>query len=218
MRLRLPPVTLAIAGLTTAASLAATVTHREQWAMFALGFIPIRLVAVTPSGFGMVPALLTPLSATLVHSGYVHLLSNLLMLLFGGTLSERALGWRRTLIVYVAGAYAAASAQWMVGPHSLDPMVGASGAIAALVGAQCALYGAIRAPAIGTIAPRTVQIAWQIAAWAAINILGAIAAKGEGFPIAWAAHIGGFVAGILMARPLLFIRLRLSRINRQARP
>jgi len=213
MRLRFPPATLALIGLTAAASVVLALLHREQWAVFAMGVIPVRFAASTPADFAMVPALLTPLSATLVHSGYVHLLSNLAMLLITGSLTERALGWRRTLTIYVAGAYAAALAQWAVDPRGLDPMVGASGAIAAFVGAQSALYGAIRAPAIGVFSPRVVQIAWQIAAWIAVNLLGEVVARREGFPIAWAAHIGGFVAGILMARPLLFIRLREGRLK-----
>jgi membrane associated rhomboid family serine protease len=213
MRLRLPPATLALIGLTAGASGVLTLTHREQWAVFAMSVIPARFASGAPADFAAVPALLTPLSATLVHSGYVHLSSNLAMLLVTGSLTERALGWRRTLMVYLAGAYAAALAQWAVDPQGLEPMVGASGAIAAFVGAQCALYGALRAPAIGPFGPRMVQIAWQIAAWTLVNLLGEAIARREGFPIAWAAHVGGFVAGILMARPLLFIRLRESRLK-----
>jgi len=213
MRLRFPPATLALVGLTAGAQAVLALTHREQWAVFAMSVMPARFSASTPANFHMVPALLTPLSATLVHSGYAHLLSNLAMLLITGTLTERALGWRRTLIIYVAGAYAAALAQWAIDPQGLEPMVGASGAIAGFVGAQSALYGAIRAPAIGVFSPRAVQIAWQIAAWIAVNLLGEAVARHQGFPIAWAAHVGGFVAGIVMARPLLFIRLREGRLK-----
>jgi membrane associated rhomboid family serine protease len=216
MRLRLPWATLALTVLTTTVSLAITLTHQEEWAMFAMGFIPTRLNAAPPAALGMVPAILSPLSATLVHSGYMHLFSNMMMLILTGSFTERALGWQRTLLVYAAGAYAAALAQWAGAPYGLDPMVGASGAIAACIGAQCALYGPIRARKIGSFRPRPVQILWQIVAWTVLNVLGAIAARANGFPIAWAAHIGGFVVGIVMARPLLFIRLRASRIRRAA--
>lgn len=213
--MRLPVATLALGAVTAVTSAAISLTHRDQWAMFAMGVIPQRLDGPTPTGFGMLPAIVTPLSATLVHTDYTHLLTNLILLLAAGTLTERAMGWRGLLIVYAAGAYAAGLGQWVLAPSGLNPMVGASGAIGACIGAQTALYGPIRARRIGALAPRSVQIGWQIFAWALLNLGMAVVAWEKGYPIAWGAHIGGFIPGILMARPLQFIRLRGARVRRK---
>ena len=85
--------------------------------------------------------LLTPLTATLVHSGFVHLLFNLLILLFCGRSVERVLGGSGIVILYLVGAYAAAAAQYPLDPDATVPMVGASGAISAVLGAYAMLFG-----------------------------------------------------------------------------
>ena len=63
-----------------------------------------------------VPAILTPLTATLVHSGLIHLGFNLLVFIWCGTAVERVLGKTGLIVLYLIGAYAAALAQWAVDP------------------------------------------------------------------------------------------------------
>jgi membrane associated rhomboid family serine protease len=82
-------------------------------------------------------------------------------------------------------------------------MIGASGAISAIVGAYALLYGRSRARAIGPIPAAVVNIAWLAAGWAAINILVAWVAQSAGLGIAAGAHVGGFLAGLALMRPLL---------------
>jgi membrane associated rhomboid family serine protease len=214
MRLRVPPATLAIVALTGVVSLAISLLHRNDAAMFAMGFIPQRLSVPTPRGFGMVPVLLTPLSATLVHSGYSHLIGNLCVLLVAGSFTERSLGWRQMLILYVVSAYAAACAQWVVEPNNLNPMIGASGAIAGCIGALIVLRAPIRFRGLGFLTSRAVQVLWYICAWTVAIVAVAMVARSEGYPSAWGAHVGGFIAGSLMARPLRFIRLRTRQLQR----
>jgi membrane associated rhomboid family serine protease len=202
------PVTLAIAIMTVLVSVALTLTASENWAAVVAGFMPVRwsVEVVIPSDLWVVPSLLTPLSAALIHAGFIHLGFNMLMLWVCGTGSERALGGRGVVVLYLVGAYAAAAAQWAVEPMSEVPMIGASGAVSAVVGAYALLYGRPRAKAIGPLSARTVHVLWLAAAWTVLNLLIGVLSTQAGMPIAAAAHIGGFVAGLALARPLLVWR------------
>ena len=171
--------------------------------------MPLRFAgAELPEGLPLVvPSLLTPLSATLVHGGAMHLVFNLIMLMFCGRLLERAIGGARIGILYVVGAYAAAAVQWAIDPVSTVPMIGASGAISAIVGAYSLLYGERRAKRIGPIPADVVHVAWLAAAWVGMQLLIGAAGVG-GMTVAIGAHIGGFIAGLAIARPLLLSRYR----------
>ena len=168
--LRAAPVTLAIAALTAAAWLIAWALGWQEAVVLAGGFTPGHVGA--PPGPGWpVPVPLTPLTATLVHSGFVHLLFNLIMLLFCGRSVERVLGGGGIVILYLVGAYAAAAAQYAVDPGQAVPMVGASGAISALLGAYALLFGRnkvkVAHPGLATF----LNALWLGAAWIVLNIL-----------------------------------------------
>jgi membrane associated rhomboid family serine protease len=201
--------TAGIAVATLVVSVLVLVSGGLPAVSFGAGFIPARFAgAMLPEGLPIVvPAVLTPLTATLIHGGAMHLLFNLVMLGFCGRLLERAVGSRGIAILYTAGAFAAAAAQWALDPPSATPMIGASGAISAVVGAYALLYGERRAKAIGPIPADAVHIAWLAAAWIGMQLLIGAAGMG-GATIAVGAHIGGFVAGLALARPLLLWRYR----------
>ncbi|ATY31461.1 rhomboid family intramembrane serine protease [Sphingomonas psychrotolerans] len=171
------------------------------------GFIPARLSGIE-TDYLAVPALLTPLSCTLLHAGLLHLAMNMLMLGFTGRETERAVGPWGILILYVVGAYAAAFAQWLPDPQSITPMIGASGAASAVVGAYSLLFGRSRAQAIGPIPAQAVHVAWLAVAWTVLNLMTAYAFLGAGVAVAAGAHIGGFLAGLALAKPLLMWRWR----------
>jgi membrane associated rhomboid family serine protease len=171
------------------------------------GFIPARLSGIE-TDYLAVPALLTPLSCTLLHAGLLHLAMNMLMLGFTGRETERAVGPWGILVLYVVGAYAAAFAQWLPDPQSATPMIGASGAASAVVGAYSLLFGRSRAQAIGPIPAQVVHVAWLAVAWTVVNLMIAYAFLGAGVAVAAAAHIGGFFAGLALAKPLLIWRWR----------
>jgi membrane associated rhomboid family serine protease len=205
--LRAAPVTLAIAIVTAAAWLLAWAAGWQDGAVVAGGFIPARIEGV-PGDALPVPAWLTPLTATLVHSGFVHLFFNLIILLFCGRSTERVLGGQGIIILYLVGAYAAAAAQYAFDPASIAPMVGASGAISAVIGAFALLFGRnkvkIAHPGLAT----WLNALWLGAAWVALQILVGLTFETAGLSIAIFAHIGGFLAGLLLARPLLLLRWR----------
>jgi membrane associated rhomboid family serine protease len=155
-----------------------------------------------------VPAWLTPLSATLVHGGILHLALNLLMLLWCGSLVERVLGPSSLVLLYLVGAFAAAIAQWAVAPVSPTPMIGASGAISAVIGAFALSFGQqkriVRSPRLN----RALNALWLLAAWVVLQVMIGVLAGAQGYLLATPAHIGGFVAGLLLQRPLLLWRYR----------
>ena len=205
------PVTVAIAGVIAFVSALLLWTGFLQLGIYAGGVIPARLsgIADLPPDVAVVPPLLTPLTAALVHGGWAHLGFNLLTFVYTGQASERALGRWGLLLLFVVGAYAAAAAQWAVDPIAATPMVGASGAISAVMASYALLYGEQRRQkAWGPFSARALHILWLAAAWIGINLLFGFVGWQAGQPIAIAAHIGGFIAGLALARPLLLWRWR----------
>lgn len=195
-----------LAIVTAAIWLALDLSGWLDWASVAAGFIPARVAG--PALDGAVPVVLTPLSAALVHANLAHIGFNMLMLLYCGRHTEYALGPVGFAWLYIIGAYASAGAQYLVDPGSMVPMVGASGAISAVIGAYALLFGQKRARAIGPIPAIVVHILWLAAAWVGVQLLFGIAMADAGMAIAVAAHVGGFIAGLLLARPLLLWRYR----------
>lgn len=199
----------AIVAVTVLTSVIVSFTNHELDAAILGGFVPARLSGVLDyTGVLAVPALLTPLTSTLLHAGFFHLAMNMLMLAVTGQPSEKALGRPALVVLYVVGAYAAAASQWLVNPLSEMPMIGASGAASAIVGAYSLLFGRSRAKAIGPIPAQAVHVVWLAVAWTAINLLSAFAFLGAGIAVAAAAHIGGFLIGLALAKPLLMWRWR----------
>lgn len=174
------------------------------------GFVPATLstAVAAPPGLTLLPVWITPLTATLVHGGFIHLALNLVMLVYCGRLLEGAIGSPALALLYLAGAYAAAMVEWAFNPGSLIPVVGASGAASALIAAFAMLFAERPVPAIGPFPSRVVRIAWLAAAWIGIQTLVGIATATGGQSVAIGEHIGGFLIGLVLARPLLLWRYR----------
>ena len=204
------PVTAAIAAVTVLVSTILTLSGVEGQGAVTAGFVPGLLTGSVTLGPGVsvLPVWITPLTATLVHGGFLHLTLNTIMLVFCGGLVERALGGRLTLLLYLIGAYAGAAGEWAQIPNSNVPMIGASGAISAWIAAYALLYAERPVPAIGPIPSRVVRIAWLAAAWIGIQLLTGLAGLHGGPTVAIGAHIGGFIAGLILTRPFLLWRYR----------
>lgn len=200
--------THAIALVTGLAWLAAVVTGHGNWAAYQLGFIPVRAVVTGPF---LIPYGLTPLTATLVHGGLLHLAFNMVLFVYIGRTLEATLGWAPLLILYVAGAYGAAVGQYFAGPGSVVPMIGASGAISAVLAVYALLFGRNEVKRIGPIPSHWVRALWLAAAWIGMQALIAVATLKTDFGVATAAHVGGFLAGLILARPLLSWRYGLPK-------
>jgi membrane associated rhomboid family serine protease len=199
------PATIAIAAATAIVSILLLLGDQVGFAAIYAGFIPARfgdtLGMLDQSG--LLPAWVTPFSATFVHASFLHLGFNIVMLGYTGTATERAVGAGGIVMLYLVSAVTAVAAHWLLDPASAVPMIGASGAISGIVGAYSVLFSRSRARAIGPVPARVVQALWLVAAWAAINLAVGFISAGSSMPVAGAAHVGGFIAGVLLARPLV---------------
>jgi membrane associated rhomboid family serine protease len=144
----------------------------------------------------------------LVHAGLAHLFMNLLIFLFCGRSGRDDLGTRGLLILYVTGAYAAAAAHFFTNPGEAAPMVGASGAISAVIGAYAMLFGRNRVRVANPQLALWLNALWLVVAWVLLQLLVGITFETAGARIAVAAHVGGFLIGLALAKPLLILRYR----------
>lgn len=198
-------LTFALVGVTVAAWMSALIFIGTPLAAVEGGFIPARMAG--GAGFA-VPFWLTPLTATLVHGGALHIALNMVMLIYCGRDVEVVLGWKPFALLYILGAYAAAAGQLLADPASEVPMVGASGAISAVLAVYALLFSRNEVPRLGPVPAHWVRAIWLAAAWTGVQWLIGLAGAGSGYAIATAAHVGGFLAGLLLARPLLSWRYR----------
>lgn len=180
------------------------ITGFQVDAIIRAGFIPARFGSelIVPPGT-MVPFLLTPLTSALLHGGVLHIMFNIIVLLFIGRQLEPPLGTKAMAVLLVAGAYGGALAQYLADPQSAVPMIGASGAISALIAVFALIFSRSRTPAIGPIPAHWVRALWLAAAWIGVQLLIGFAGGGGFGAIAIWAHVGGFLTGLLLARPLL---------------
>ncbi len=196
-----------IVALTALAWVIAVVLGQSAEAVYGLGFIPMRVSgAAVP--FAAAPVWLTPLTATLVHSNLVHVGFNLLILLWCGSQVERVIGGTGLTVLYVIGAYAAAAAQWAVSPMASVPIVGASGAISAVMGAYALSFGRAKPFTNNLRINRWINVAWLLVAWVVLQLMMGWLGDQQGYLLATPAHVGGFAAGLLLQRPLLLWRYR----------
>ena len=208
MTSRIPrTATVVIAAITVIAWLIGSVLVTPQTLAIEFGFIPARLSGAALPG-AVVPAILTPLTAAFVHSGALHIGFNILIFLWCGSQVERILGRTSLIVLYVLGAFAAAIAQWAVEPSSPVPMIGASGAVSAVMGAFALSFGRARMLTRSPRINRWVNALWLMAAWIVLQLMIGWLAGGQGYLLATPAHIGGFAAGLLLQRPLLLWRYR----------
>lgn len=199
---------LLLANLAVAALLFLAGPATNQSVLLDYGLVPLRLTKALDGNAALLPALISLISHLFLHAGWLHLAMNMIMLLAMGNLLEPIAGARRLGLLYLAGGLASALAEWAFTPMSMVPTVGASGAISALIGAQAMLGGR------GTQGPllRGLGLA---AAWIAFQVLAGLVMNGPGFQLAIAGHIGGFIAGLLLAWPVFAGPLS---IHRNARP
>jgi membrane associated rhomboid family serine protease len=165
---------------------------------YTYALIPARLSA------GEVPY--TLLTSMFLHGGWMHLLGNMLFLFIFGDNIEDEMGHAPFLLFYLAAGLAAAFLQYATGPTSQIPVVGASGAIAGVMGAYLLLFPKARVHILIflVIIIRVIPIpAWiMLGIWLATQFFGGFSAVPETGGVAYLAHAGGFIAGALLAFPL----------------
>jgi membrane associated rhomboid family serine protease len=160
------------------------------------------------SGGGAISAWLTLVTAMFLHGGILHLLGNMLFLWIFGTNVEDAMSRLRYVAFYLLGGLTAIGLQIAMDPGSTVPTVGASGAIAAVLGGYILLYPRARVVTLVFVILVFTLIelpAWALLGfWFAMQALFAISSvvdpAGDVGGVAYAAHVGGFVFGLLAIR------------------
>ena len=168
------------------------------------GAVPCRLTGMCPAGDAPAP-FLTILTSMFLHGGFLHIAGNMLYLWIFGDNVEDTLGHVRFLLLYFLSGAGAAVTQVAMNPDSRIPMVGASGAISGVLGAYLFLfpYARVLTLIIFGFFIRFVHIPAVIVLgfWIVVQLIyGAISVgrAGDEGGVAWFAHIGGFVAGVVL--------------------
>jgi len=189
--------------------------HGMQKLILQAGAIPYEIFhfkdiyPVTP-----IPVPMTLMSAMFMHGGFMHIIGNMLYLWIFGDNIEDAIGHVRFILFYLACGIVAGMLHILSDINSTIPMIGASGAVAGILGAYFILYP--RAKVLTLIIfiffIRTIRIPAVIVLgfWFILQVLNA----GGGGGIAWYAHIGGFIAGASMALPFAGKKNRVIRWRR----
>jgi membrane associated rhomboid family serine protease len=163
--------------------------------------------AFIPVDFAANPAanVVTIFTAMFMHGGWLHLLGNMLFLWIFGDNVEDAFGHTKFLVFYLLAGIAATLAQFTLAPHSTVPNVGASGAIAGVLGAYILMFPRSRVNVLlgrQIVAMPAVVVLGMWIALQLVSGVGSIAYTDESANVggvAYMAHVGGFAAGFLMA-------------------
>lgn len=176
---------------------------------FQLGFIPAHVTRfITGTGqLDLISVLLPFLTSMFLHASWLHVIGNMWFLWIFGDNIEDHIGHVQYLGFYLLSGIAAAAAEVLLTPHIRVPTVGASGAIAGVLGAYFILYPRARVftwfpPIFLFYLPAWVMLGW----WFVVQFLSGAATSAASYSqaggIAFWAHVGGFVAGIVLVKLL----------------
>lgn len=152
------------------------------------------------------PTLLTPLTSMFLHGGAMHLIGNMLFIWIFGDNVEEAMGTAAFTLFYLMAGAAAGVVYALLAHQSPAPLIGASGAVAAVLGAYLVLYPQVKVFGLAlNIIPVRVPAFWFIAAWFVLQIGHALFDPNRS--VAWVAHIAGLLIGavavmIMKVRPV----------------
>jgi membrane associated rhomboid family serine protease len=207
-----PVVTIGLIALCTIVFLWQITLPEDEGeaAVYLLGFIPAVLFGRAELPEHWVPPVASIFTAMFMHGGWMHLIGNMLYLwIFGDNVEDRVGRVRFVLFYLICGAVAA-FAQALPDVGSRVPMIGASGAISGVLGAYLVLYP--RANVLVAVPLVVIIQTFRVPAWIVLGFWfvaqlasSLMAAQGQG-GVAFGAHVGGFVAGVLLIR--LFVRDR----------
>jgi membrane associated rhomboid family serine protease len=187
-----------------------------------LGVVPATLVGTArlPPELYVIPPAATVFTSMFLHGGLLHLIGNMLYLWIFGDNVEDAMGHGRFIVFYLLCGVVAALAQAVPNPTSAVPMIGASGAISGVLGAYLLLYPRARVLVLiplGLFFPIVrLPAVLVLGLWFLLQLLSsALADTAEG-GVAFGAHIGGFIAGIVLVP--LFKRRQVPMLGGARRP
>jgi membrane associated rhomboid family serine protease len=155
-----------------------------------------------PQAPGPTPIYLTILTAMFMHGGLAHIFGNMLYLWIFGDNVEHRFGHTTFLLFYLASGVVATLVQIALAPQSIIPNLGASGAIAGVLGAYLVLFPRNRVHTVFIFRVISLPAVVVIGVWIAFQFIGGfgqVSMAGETGGVAYGAHIGGFVAGAILA-------------------
>ncbi len=183
---------------------AALGTRAGEVAIYAFGMIPARLfgAAQLPAGLEYIPAWATLFSSMFMHGGWLHLGSNMLYLWIFGDNVEEAMGHGRYLVFYLVCGVTAAMVQAVLHAGSEIPMVGASGAISGILGAYLLLHPHATVRVLiflgFFITMAHIPALFVLGFWGLLQLFSAATAPADAPGVAFWAHVGGFVTGMVL--------------------
>lgn len=193
----------------------ATLTDKGNWIFIhRFGTIPAVLIHFSdPFPNDGLSIFITPVTGLFLHGGFIHLAGNMLFLWIFGNNIEDILGHIRFVIFYLLCGFMATGLHILTEPNSVIPLVGASGAIAGIMGAYLILYPRARVLTMILIVVYPVFVwipaVFFLVIWFLFQVLNATgSASGN---VAWVAHVGGFITGIVAIR--LWIGSRRKRLR-----
>jgi membrane associated rhomboid family serine protease len=203
-----PFATLAIIGISTAVFLFEAMLDPRELQQFFTRFalVPGQVTYALQYGSGGPREIFGPFFTSMfLHGGWLHLIGNMWFLWIFGDNVEDTLGTLRYVVFYLLCGLAAGAAHYLLEPSSAVPTVGASGAIAGVLGGYAVLFPKAR---VLTLVPLGFFLQLMelpalvvLGLWFAIQALSGIFSLGwQGGGIAWWAHVGGFLAGVILVR------------------
>lgn len=175
-----------------------------QHAVYSFGVIPAVLLSgkSLPVDLDILPAWLTIVSSMFLHGGWMHLIGNMLYLWIFSNNVEDAMGHKRFIVFYLLCGFLAAMTQALLNPDSEIPMIGASGAISGVLGAYLLLLPHARILVVIPLGifmyTPWVPAFWVLGFWFVLQVLNSWLSASEIGGVAYGAHLGGFVAGMLL--------------------
>jgi membrane associated rhomboid family serine protease len=170
------------------------------------GLVPADVFEFVRGDYGGPAALVTLLTSTFLHAGWLHLLSNLIYLGVFGLPVERRIGATRFAVLYFASGLVGSLAYLLAQPNSEVPVIGASGAIAGVIGAHLVMFPGAT---LGSLAPvlflhvvDSTPTLLLLLIWLATQLFSSVASLTSSTGIAWWAHLGGFASGLVLAPAL----------------
>ncbi len=211
---RTPFVTVALIVINVLVFLYTFLQGKEFMLMFTyqFGFIPIEFtkgVELTPQADAS--AYLTPFTSMFMHGGWMHLIGNMLFLWIFGNNIEDYFGHIKFIIFYVLAGLAAVALYTVFSPSSDIPLVGASGAIAGVMGAYMVLHPKARITVLMVLffiqffeLPAFAVLGF----WFLYQLLMSLIGSTGGGGVAWLAHVGGFAFGWILLKLLISLGWR----------
>jgi len=192
-------------------------SYKTGQLFYSYGLIPSVLMGYDqlPMDLYAVPAYLTIFTSMFMHGGFMHLIGNMLYMWIFADNIEDSLGPKKFIIFYLLSGIGAATAQILMDTHSQVPMVGASGAIGGVLGAYLINHPNARVLVLipfGFFSQLIkIKALYVLGFWFVLQFINSAMMSSQGGGVAYAAHIGGFVSGMIL---ILFFNKKIKRKNK----